>query len=338
MTPSRRVPARFVALLAVALALPVARAGADEPKPWARAADAVSLAERDPTRIAEAKGMVEAAVAAHPGVVGPRLLAARIAIAEGLSGKGESRKASFEAALAALAKASEIDFRDPEPFEKKGDVYRATGAPKDEVAEALRAVAIRKPGDLVAREAYKRQAGTVPQIRPGDPLPPVVFKDSAGKDVPIASLVGKGVMVIELYRSAVWCNFCRQRLYELDDNQPKFAADNASIVAISPDAPETIAAIEKDKALKSNKPFTLRQLSDPKGAGTDVLGFLNPDAGGPGAAPDAERLPLPTTIVVDERGIVRFVESHLDFRVRTKLDLMLAEVRKAHAGPITPTK
>ena len=295
----------------------------------------MASAERDPDKLPAAKAAVTAAVAANPAAVGPRLLGARLALADALVQKGDERKAAFQASLAALDQATAIDVRDPEPFRLKGDVYRAMGAGKDEVAEALRAVSIRAPDDEFARDAYRKQTGKVPPLLPGDPLPPVVWKDSGGRDVPAASLVGKKVLVVELFRSAVWCPYCQKRLFELHDSADKIAAEDAVIVAASPDTGETIAGIEK-AGLKGRQPFRLRLLSDPKGTQADRLGLLNPDSVKAGVRPEAFGLPYPTTIIVDEKGIVRFVDTHLDFRDRTKLDVVLAEIRKAHAPAVTP--
>ena len=338
MTRSLPCLTSVAAAAAVVLALAVVvapQAAADEPKPWAAAETAVASAERDPDKIPAAKDAVTAAVAANPAAVGPRLLGARLALADALVKKGDERKAAFQAALAALDQATAIDVGDPDPFRLKGDVYRAMGAGKDEVAEALRAVSIRVPDDEFARDAYRKQAGKVPPLLPGDPLPPVVWKDGGGRDVPATSLVGAKVLVIELYRSAVWCPFCQKRLFELHDNADKIAAEDAVMVAASPDTGETIAAIEKD-GLKGRKPFRLRLLSDPKGTQADRLGLLNPDTVKAGVRPEAFGLPYPTTIIADEKGIVRFVDVHLDFRDRTKIDVMLAEIRKAHAPAVTP--
>ena len=60
----------------------------------------------------------------------------------------------------------------------------------------------------------------------------------------------------------------------------------------------------------------------------------------PGTAPDAYGLPYPTTIVVDTKGIIRFVDTHEDFRDRTKIDQILPVVKRIHelAGTGKPTK
>ena len=89
----------------------------------------------------------------------------------------------------------------------------------------------------------------------------------------------------------------------------------------------TIAEIE-EKGLKGRKPFRLRLLSDTKGNTADALGFLNPDTVREGVRPEAYGLPFPTTIIVDNTGIVRFVKTHRDFRERVTPDEMVAVARR----------
>ena len=55
----------------------------------------------------------------------------------------------------------------------------------------------------------------------------------------------------------------------------------------------------------------------------------NPDTVRKGTPPDAFGLPFPTTIIVDQRGVVVFVKTHGDFRERVKPEEMMAEVVKA---------
>ncbi len=212
----------------------------------------------------------------------------------------------------------------------------AMGTPDNAAyTEALRAAAIRSPGDASAREAFTRHTGKVPQVAPGDPLPRVVWKDAAGKDVPSASLFEKGPVVIELYRSAVWCPFCMKQLVVLHDNVDKLAKEGLSVVACSPDTGATIAGIEKD-GLKDRKPYRVRLLSDPEGKTADKLGLLNPETVKPGTAPDAFGLPFPTTIIVDGRGTIRFVKTHGDHRDRVKPEEMIAVAKKMRTDATPP--
>ena len=331
----RRFPRLAPSALALLLAFaaPVARA-ADT----AEAEKAVAAAESDPSKAAAAKTAVAAAIEADPKAVAPRLLEARVLAVEAKGKKTAQRAAAYALVFDALAKASALDPWDPAPFKLKSDVMTAMGTPDHEAyAEALRACAIRSPGDASAREAYTRHTGKVPTIVAGDPMPKVSWKDAEGKEVTAASLYAKGSVVIELYRSAVWCPFCMKQLIVLHDNVDKLAKEGLSVVACSPDTIETIAKIAKD-GLKDKKPYREPLLSDAEGKTADKLGVLNPDSVKPDAPKDAYGLPYPTTIIVDGKGIIRFVKTHGDHRDRVKPEEMLAVAKKIRASEAAPTK
>jgi peroxiredoxin len=327
-----RVRRRRLALLLAAIAAACA-AG-----PAARAEDAASLdamvtaAERDAAQLPAARKAVDAAVFADPKAAPPRLLAARLSLAEAAAAKTDKR-GYYEAALAALAVATQATPRDAAPYELKIKVLTTMSGPAAELQEALRAFAIRRPDDTVAREAYKRQTGKVPPLRVGDPLPPVVWKDAKGADFPAANLHADGKsVVLELYRSATWCTYCAKRLGELHDAYEEIKAEGAEVFAASPDTVETIAKIEAE-GLKApggvRKPFRLKVLSDPKGNAADGLGVLNAETVTPGTSAERFGLPFPTTIVVDRDGFVVFVDTHSDFKDRTKIPEIVAAVKRA---------
>jgi len=302
----------------------------------AAAEKAVLAAESDPSKAAAAKTAVADAVAADPQAVAPRLLEARVLAVEAKGKKTAQRAAAYALVFDALTKASALDPWDPAPFRLKADVMTVMGTPDNAAyTEALRAAAIRSPGDTSAREAYTRHTGKVPQVVQGDPLPRVVWKDAAGKDVTAASLFEKGPVVVELYRSAVWCPFCQKQLVVLHDNVDKLAKEGLAVVACSPDTGATIAKVESD-GLKDRKPYRVRLLADPEGKTADKLGLLNPETVKPGTAPDAFGLPFPTTIIVDGRGIVRFVKTHGDHRDRVKPEEMIAVAKKIRADATPP--
>jgi peroxiredoxin len=319
------------------LAAVVAGAGgatAAEPTPAERA---VLAAEADSGKLLEAKKAVTDAIAAEPKAVWPRVLEARLLLIEAKAAKQAERAAAFDLVMKSLDVAAAKDLWDPAPWVFRRDVHQAMGNPDHgALEETLRRWAIRVPGDEVARAAYQRQAGKVPAIKDGDPLPRVKWKDGAGNDVPSESLWAKGPVIIELYRSAVWCNYCQKQIQSLNDAIPQFDAEGITIVAASPDTSETIAKIEKDGTLKG-KPFRMRLLSDPKGDTADKLGFLNPETVKKGVPADQFGLPFPTTIIVDNRGVVRFTKTHLDYKVRVKPEEMVAIAKRIRVE-LTPDK
>jgi peroxiredoxin len=289
---------------------------------------AVQAAIDNPAKIADAMKEVTAAINADPKAVLPRVLRAKLLLLDAKTKKTAERPAAFKAVLEALAEAEPLDRWDATPLEFRVEVFQAMGNPDHaQLQETLRRIAIRKPFDAAARRAYDRQAGEVPAIKDGDPMPVVTWKNSKGETVSSKTLWADGPVVIELFRSAVWCPFCQRQLFALHDAADKFAAEGVAVVAVSPDTPQTIADIEQN-GLKGKKPFRLRLLSDGKGDTANALGFLNPDTVKEGVRPEAYGLPFPTTIIVDNTGIVRFVKTHRDYRERVTPEEMVLVARK----------
>ena len=313
------------ATLAAALLLVTGRAApADDASPMQKAVEA---AEQDAANDAAARKAVKAAMEADPRAELPWLFAARLDFAAGKRAKGDERKKLLDAALNDLQEATFRDKWDFEPFKLKAIVLVEAKAGNDAYVEALRAAAIRGAGEVLTAEAYHRATGEVATLRVGDPMPKLTWKNSKNEDVKASDLYAKGPVVIELFRSAVWCGYCRKQVWSIDDVRAKFEAEGFGVVAISPDTVETLQGIEKN-GWKERKPFLLPLLVDPEGRQADRIGVLNSDTVRPGTPKDAWGLPFPTTIIVDQAGNVRFVKTHGDFRERVKPEEMLAEAKR----------
>jgi len=73
-------------------------------------------------------------------------------------------------------------------------------------------------------------------------------KDQNGKDVRLKDLLKKGKVVLVFYRGE-WCPYCNKNLKRLEDSLQLIIAKGATLVAVSPEQPESIAkTIEKTKA------------------------------------------------------------------------------------------
>ena len=323
MVPSRSRRLAFVSLVVLVVGLAPAAVRAAGETPAENAVMTAELAPLDADKLKVAKALVDAETKASPGTVLTHVLAARIAVLEARAKPTKERRTILTAALKELDEAVRIDIRDQRPWRQRVVVLQALGILEDEKTEALRAIAIRGPGDVLARMDYVNATGKVPPLKVGDPMPNVFWKDAKGQEVRSPSLWAKGPVVIELYRSAVWCPYCLAQITGMDKALDQFAEEGIEVVACSPDTQETLTEIERD-GLKGRKPFRLRLLSDPKGDTADMLGVLNPDTVKPGTPADQFGLPFPTTFIVDGKGIIRFVKTHGDHRERVKPDEMLA--------------
>jgi peroxiredoxin len=92
-----------------------------------------------------------------------------------------------------------------------------------------------------------------------------------------------------------------------------------ALVAVSSDTP---AQIRTGRA-KHGAQATL--LADPELRVTKQYGLLNRKGLAPGGI---RRLPVPTTILVDASGIVRWIDQATDYQVRSHPERVLAAIRR----------
>jgi len=96
-------------------------------------------------------------------------------------------------------------------------------------------------------------------------------------------------------------------------------------VTLSTDTPAEIAAGRHKHGLSAT------MLSDADLAVTDLYGLRNRRSVAPGrgrALPQLRPLPIPTTLLVDAKGIVRWIDQAADFQVRSDPERVLAALRE----------
>ena len=104
-----------------------------------------------------------------------------------------------------------------------------------------------------------------------------------------------------------------------EDLRPELDARGIAVVAISADTPEQIRA----GRAKHGARVTL--LADPGLVVTAQYGLVNRKGVTPGGL---RRLPIPTTILVDADGVVRWLDQATDYQVRSHPDRVLAAIRR----------
>lgn len=156
----------------------------------------------------------------------------------------------------------------------------------------------------------------------GDAFPPFQLPDENGRLISSAELLAGGPMVVSFNRGN-WCPFCWLELSALEDCLPAIIEGGGSVVSITPE----IATFSR--RLKRRLGLTFPVLSDLDNSYALSLGLAM-------ALSDEVRanyvragidlglfqrsecwfLPLPATIVVDRRGVVRHAYVNADFRQR----------------------
>jgi peroxiredoxin len=152
----------------------------------------------------------------------------------------------------------------------------------------------------------------------GEPMPDLALADLAGTRFPLSSLRGHPVLLV-FERSIDWCPFTKARLLDL-----------ASVLGDTPDL-EIVWVMAAEQVSERTRrlvdEFGLRDrilfLADEKSAAIRELGLLKSD-------PEVieEGVPVPTTIVLDREGVVRFIDVRDDYHVWLDPNAILVAVEE----------
>jgi len=186
-----------------------------------------------------------------------------------------------------------------------------------------------------AAEQADLDAGGVPGgvAAPGSPMPAGELLDVQGVPTTLAQVrVGRPAVVV-FYRGA-WCPYCNLalRTYQAE-LVPALAERGVELIAVSPQKPDgSLTMAETNK-------LTFSVVSDPGNQLASALGILTGPAPGAVAAQaklgfdlveqnaDGNRtVPMPTTVVVDAQGVIRWIDVHPNYASRSAVSDILAAV------------
>lgn len=159
-------------------------------------------------------------------------------------------------------------------------------------------------------------------LKQGDKMPSFALPNAVGEEVTLASLLAKGTVVISFYRGG-WCPYCNMELRALQQALSEIEAKGATLVAISPETPDSsLSTKEKNElsfevlsdrnntfAKQLGLVFTLPEVLRPiyHNFGIDIPTY-NGDS--------TFELPLPATYVVDADGSVIYSFASADYTKR----------------------
>jgi len=169
-------------------------------------------------------------------------------------------------------------------------------------------------------------AGNPPGVaEPGMQLPDGELLDVVGRPTTLAQNLGGKPAVIVFYRG-VWCPYCdiALRTYQAQ-LVPALAERGIGLVAISPQTPDGSLSTRESKEL------TFTVLSDPGNQIARQLGILTAPSDGTRAgqlelgldltqvnADGTTGLPMPTVVIADADGVIRWIDVHPDYTTRTE--------------------
>jgi peroxiredoxin len=208
-----------------------------------------------------------------------------------------------------------------------------------EQSAALRAgFALKAPARIVdafAAEQANLDAAGLPQgiAEPGTPMPDAKLLDVHGAATTLAEARWGQAAVVVFYRGD-WCPYCNLTLRTYQQHLvPALAARDLSLIAISPQKPDGSLTMQE-----ANK-LTFTVLSDPGNQIAGQLGSLStpPDAVreaqaglgvdvAAGNADGTHTLPMPTVVLIDADGLIRWIDVHPNYTTRTEVPEILAAV------------
>jgi peroxiredoxin len=168
-------------------------------------------------------------------------------------------------------------------------------------------------------------SGIAPGLAVGDTAPDFALGDAVGNEVVLADLLVKGPVVVTFYRGE-WCPYCNLQLRALQQALPEITAAGATLVAVSPQAPDHGLTMSEKHELAFPVLSDLDQsVSTSYRVRFNVTGELedlqvNVFRNDPAEqnADGRRSLPVPSTFVIDRDGIVRFASVNADWRVRVE--------------------
>jgi peroxiredoxin len=168
---------------------------------------------------------------------------------------------------------------------------------------------------------------------PGSRLPDGELLDVGGQPTTLAQHLGGKPAVIVFYRGG-WCPYCNITLRTYQAQLvPAMAERGIGLVAISPEAPDG------SLSTKESKQLTFTVLSDPGNQIGQRLGILTAPSDGARAAQlqlgldltqvnadGTTALPMPTVVIADADGVIRWIDVHLDYTTGTEPGQILQAV------------
>ncbi|MEU6170970.1 peroxiredoxin-like family protein [Streptantibioticus parmotrematis] len=211
--------------------------------------------------------------------------------------------------------------------------------PIAEQAAVLNAtVAQQLPADVLAsfgEEQAALDAAGVPSgaARPGTAMPDGDLLDVHGARTTLAAARDGAPAVVVLYRGA-WCPFCNIALRTYQAALvPALADRGVRLVAVSPQKPDGALTVQQTNEL------TFTVLSDPGNQlatglgvltrGTDAVHAAQAKIGVDVAAGNADGgpgVPMPTTVLVDTDGTIRWIDVQPNYTARTEPQRILDAV------------
>ena len=173
------------------------------------------------------------------------------------------------------------------------------------------------------------------KVAVGDPILPFEALTITGAPFNSADLAGKRVL-FKFFRGG-WCPYCVAELAAFNKMVPELEKRGVKIIALSKDIPS------QAELNKTRDGLDFELLSDPDLTVIRKYGVEHHKALGQtrnpkstfgglalGLAPfKIESMAIPTTLLIDETGVIRWIDQTDDYRLRSSTDRVMAAVKEA---------
>ncbi|MDQ1121485.1 peroxiredoxin-like family protein [Microbacterium trichothecenolyticum] len=172
----------------------------------------------------------------------------------------------------------------------------------------------------------------------GDTAPDASLLDAEGTPTSFSAALDGTASVVVFYRGA-WCPYCNITLRSYQEGLvPALRERGAQLIAVSPQTPDGSAQAVTNGSLE----FAV--LSDPANALAEQFGIVTePSVEARAAhtelgfdvadsnADETARIPFPSVYVIDQAGVIRFADVHVDYTTRTEIDDIIAALDRLDA-------
>lgn len=130
-----------------------------------------------------------------------------------------------------------------EDFKKENNMQDQSTPLKDKLEE--KKANFEANADEHKKQVYKEGIAAVDQtgitssaLQVGDKAPDFVLRNALGEPVSLYDYLEKGKVVLTWYRGG-WCPYCNLTLHQLQEELPNFKANNANLLALTPELPDS---------------------------------------------------------------------------------------------------
>jgi len=171
-------------------------------------------------------------------------------------------------------------------------------------------------------------------LKLGDAVPAFVLPDATGKEVSSEHILKDGPMVISFYRGG-WCPYCHLELRALQKVLPEIKANNATLLAISPELPDhpltTQGKYELEFLVLSDRDnLVAKKFGLVFELAKELIPLFKENFDWDLVAINGTKkveLPFPATYVVDREGVIQYAFVDADYTRRAEPEKILEVLR-----------